>query len=252
PDQRGAFPLDVLREPNVGELGRWADAANGYLRVVTLAPNLKDSNECARFLRERKIIPSLGHTGTGYNQAHQALAPQGDFTLVTHLFNAMTGMHHRNPGVVGAVLASNVPAMLICDGEHVHPAVVKVITRAKTTERVILVTDAIAGAGIAEGKFSLFDQPVYVNHGRAQLADGTLAGSVLTLNRAVINARDFAGLAFGDALKMATENPARLLELEAKGMLSIGADADVVMMDEQTGDVKMTMVTGKQVFVKDS
>ena len=93
---------------------------------------------------------------------------------------------------------------------------------------------------------------MYVNHGRAQLADGTLAGSVLTLNCAVINARDFAGLAFGDALKMATANPARLLELEAKGMLSIGADADVVLMDEQTGDVKMTMVNGQKVFVKDS
>lgn len=251
PAQRGAFPVPVLREPDVHELGNWAEAAEGYLRIVTLAPNLPNANACAKMLRDRKIVASLGHSSAGYDQAHQALAPNGDFTLATHIFNAMTGLHHRNPGVVGAVLASNIPAMLICDGEHVHPSVVKIITRAKSTERVILVTDAIAGAGTVEGVFNLFDQPVYVNGNRAVLANGTLAGSVLTLNRAVINAREFAGISFGDALKMATANPARLLGLENSGMLSVGADATLALMDEESAKVKLTIVKGEIVFASD-
>ncbi len=248
PEQRGAFPREVLREPRVDEVSKLVDAAHGFLRVVTMAPNLPHSSEVAHFLHERDIVVSLGHTSATFEQACEAFVPNGDFSLVTHIFNAMSGLHHRQPGVAGAALLSAVPAMLICDGEHVHPGVVKILLRQKTAERVILVTDAIAAAGLKEGEYALFNQKVFVRAGRATLSNGTLAGSVLTLNRAVINARAFASIGFSEALAMATSNPARLLKLEISGTLHEGAEADIVIMDERTGQVQRTIVGGVETF----
>lgn len=248
PEQRGAFPRRVLREPRVDEVSRLVDAAGGFIRVVTMAPNLPGSREVARFLHEHGMIVSLGHTSATFEKACQALAPNGGFSLVTHVFNAMSGLHHRRPGAAGAALLSAVPAMLICDGEHVHPGVVKILLRQKTAEGVILVTDAIAGAGLEEGEYTLFDQQVLVRAGRATLSDGTLAGSVLTLNRAVMNARGFAGIDLSEALEMATSNPARVLKHGVSGTLHEGAEADVVVMDERTGQVRRTMIGGVEVF----
>lgn len=251
PEQRGAFPRDCLREPNAAEMARWVDAARGFLKIVTLAPNLPGAEAVANLLHARGIIASLGHTRAEYATARDALSPRGNFSLVTHLFNAMTGLHHRAPGVVGAALEADAPALLINDGAHVHPAVVKIILRATGIEKIILVTDAIAGAGMRDGEFELFGQRVTVRDGRATLADGTLAGSTLTLNRAVMNARDFAQIDLGDAVRMATRNPARVLNLDARGELREGADADIVVMHEETGEVKLTMVAGKVVYEND-
>ncbi len=247
PEQRGAFPREVLRAPDVDEMRCWLDAARGFIRIVTLAPNLPHARAVATFLRARGVVASLGHSNTDYETARAALTPRGEFSLVTHIFNAMTGLHHRAPGVVGAALESDATAMLIDDGLHVHPTVVKMLLRAKTTERVILVSDAIAGAGLQDSEFELFGQRVFVRAGRATLANGTLAGSVLTLNRAVVNARQFGEIAFGDAVAMATLNPARVLGLASRGELRAGADADVTVLNEETGEVLLTMVGGEVV-----
>lgn len=244
---RGAFPKGVLRSPAHDEIAQVIAAAHGQLRMVTLAPNLPGAIEAARQLQENGIMPSLGHTGATFDLAHGVLAPDGPFGMVTHFFNAMTGLHHRNPGVVGAVLASDVPAMLICDGEHVHPAVVEILLRAKTPRRVVLVTDAMALAGMPDGEGSLFGQTVYVRHGRATLDNGTLAGSVLTLNCAVLNALKFGKLTFAEAVTMATLNPAQVLNL-AGGTLSVGGDSDLAVLDHITGEVAVTMVRGKIVY----
>lgn len=238
PRQPGTFPVRRLQPPSPAGFERWLDAARGAVKLVTLAPNLSGAAEGARLLRARGVRVSLGHTSTTYEGARAALAPRGDFDIVTHMFNAMTGLSHREPGVVGAVLESDVPVMLINDGIHVHPAVVKVLVRAKTAERVVLVTDSIAAAGLGDGEYSIFDIPVTVRGGRATNPSGTLAGSALTLNRAVLNAVRFAGLPFGDALAMASANPAAVLGLADRGVLTAGARGDVVLMSEATGEAR--------------
>jgi N-acetylglucosamine-6-phosphate deacetylase len=246
PQQRGAFPLDVLHAPTIAEARECVAAARGYLRVVTLAPDYPQSLETARYLRDNGVRLSLGHSSASYEVAHAALA-SGAFALVTHVYNAMSGLHHRKPGVLGAVLSSDEPmGMLICDGIHAHPAAVKILLRALGTARVILVTDAIPGGGMTEGTFTMLGQTARIVDGVARLPDGTIAGSILTMNRAMTNAREFGALSLNDALKLATVNPARALGLSKKGMLAVGADADVVVMDD-AGNVALTMVAGERV-----
>ena len=247
PAQRGAFPLDVLHAPTLDEAREYLNAARGWLRVVTLAGNLPNALEVARFFRANGVRVSFGHSNTTYDVAHDLLA-SGNFDLVTHVFNAMSGLHHRQPGVLGTVLSSDtVSAMLICDGIHVHPAAVKILLRALGTERVILVTDAIPGGGMTEGTFTMLNQTARIVDGVARLENGTIAGSILTLNRAVMNAREFGSVSLNDALKMATMNPARVLGFSNIGTLEPGANADVVVMDN-AGNVSLTMVAGKIVY----
>lgn len=248
PQRHGAFPLVVLREPSVSEIAGLFEAAGGYMRLVTMAPNLPGSREAASLLKARGVVVSLGHSEATFRQAVEALAPLGDFSLVTHIFNAMSTLDHRRPGVAAAALMSDVPAMLICDGEHVHPDMVRLLVHFKTNHGVVLVTDSISGAGLGDGEYSLFGQNVTVRGRRASLPDGGLAASVLTLNCAVVNAQSFAGIDFGAALAMATANPARLLGWTECGSLESGAAADIVVMDEATGEVKRTIVAGEQVF----
>lgn len=245
PERHGAFPRAVLREPSVEEVARLVEVAGGCLRLVTMAPNMPGSLEVAHFLRSRGIVVSLGHSEASFAQAFAALAPQGDFTLVTHIFNAMSGLDHYAPGVAAAALLSDVPVMLICDGEHVHPDMIKLLWHIKKSDGIVLVTDSISGAGLGDGEYSLFGQKVTVRGRRVSLPDGGLAASVLTLNRAVVNVRSFTGMEFGEALAMATANPARLLGCDDCGVLREGAPADVVMMDEESGLVKRTMVRGE-------
>lgn len=243
PEQRGAFPVSVLHAPTLDEAREYLDAARGYLKLVTLAGNLPNASEVAHFFGEHGVRVSYGHSNTTYEHAHELLS-SGAFPLVTHVYNAMSGLHHRKPGVLGAVLSSdNVMGMLICDGIHAHPAAVKILLRSLGLERVILVTDAIPGGGMNGGEFTMLNQTARIVEGVARLQDGTIAGSILTLNRAVMNARAFADLAWSDALALATHNPARALGLASKGALAPGADADVIVMDT-SGNVTTTMVAG--------
>jgi N-acetylglucosamine-6-phosphate deacetylase len=244
PAQRGAFPIDVLHAPTIDEALEYLHAARGYLKIVTLAGNLPGANEAAKFLCENGVRVSFGHSSTDYATARDALA-SGNFQLVTHVYNAMTGLHHRQPGVLGAVLsADNISGMLICDGIHAHPAAVKILLRALGTDRVILVTDAIPGGGMTEGTFTMLNQTARIVDGVARLENGTIAGSILTLNRAVMNARAFGKLSLNEALKMATLNPARALGVWHIGQIDVGADADIALIDD-AGNVRLTMVAGQ-------
>jgi len=246
-EQRGAFPREVLHAPTLDEAREYVDAARGYLRIVTLAPNLPNALETARLLQSAGVVVSLGHSSASYELARDALA-SGAFALVTHVYNAMTGFHHRAPGVLGAVLSSDeIAGMLICDGLHAHPAAVNILLRALGVDRVILVTDAIPGGGMTEGTFTMLNQTARIIDGIARLEDGTIAGSILTLNRAVMNARAFGGLTLNDALKLATVNPARVLGAWNVGSLNDGADADIVLLDD-SGEVALTMVAGQVVY----
>jgi N-acetylglucosamine-6-phosphate deacetylase len=238
---------ELLREPNVDEIEDYIQAAKGYIRIVTLAPNLPHSRLVARHLRQMGVLASLGHSSASYEEAVSALSE--DFPLVTHVFNAMSGLHHRRPGMVGAILTSErAVGMLICDGIHVHPAAVKLLFRVLGPHRLILVTDAMPGAGLGDGIYRLLGQEVTVKEGKATLPDGTIAGSVLTMDRAVANMQAFTGCSLTEALKMATLNPAEALGLaHRKGCLAPGYDADIVFLDEQ-GQSQLTMVRGEIVW----
>lgn len=247
PEQRGAFPLEVLHAPTLDEAREYLNAARGWLKVVTLCGSLPNAPEVAQFFHANGVRVSFGHSNTTYEVAH-GLLTSGNFDLVTHVFNAMSGLHHRKPGVLGAVLSSDhISGMLICDGIHAHPAAVKILFRALGTDRVILVTDAIPGGGMTEGTFTMLNQTARIVDGVARLENGTIAGSILTLNRAVMNARVFGPLSLNDALKMATTNPARVLGLSNIGSLEPGSEADVAVMDN-AGNISLTMVAGKIVY----
>ena len=247
PARKGAFPAGWLQEPSVEAAEAILDAAHGHIRVMTLAPELPHAREVARLLRQQGVLPSLGHSAADYETAREAL--QADFPLVTHVFDAMTGLHHREPGAAGAVLDSTAAtALLINDGLHVHPAVVRLLARTLGPERLVLVTDAMEAAGLGDGEYRLLGQQVTVRGGEARLADGTLAGSILTMNQAVVNARKFASLEWGQAARMATLNPARLLGDTGRGALLPGHRADLTILAGDAGSVWLTLVGGEMAY----
>ena len=216
------------------------------LRLVTLAPEVEDGLARIRRLRTHQVVVSLGHTDATYEELVQGI--DAGATMVTHLYNAMSGFNHRTPGTVGAALLDDrVVVGLIADGVHSHRASVRLALRAKGADRVALVTDAIAGAGMEPGVYSLDGQEVLVDETAARLEDGTLAGSVLALDQAVRNVVAWTGSGVAEACRMASEVPARLLGLRAKGRLAVGFDADLVLLDDELR-VRATFAEGRCLF----
>jgi N-acetylglucosamine-6-phosphate deacetylase len=213
--------------------------------MVTLAPETAGSRELLRELARRGVVAAAGHSRAGTVELEGAIS--GGLTHVTHLFNAMPAMHHREPGLAGHALADDrLTCDLICDGEHVHPEFVRVAARAKR-ERLILISDRIdpppdpAAADFGSG-------PVREDGAALRLPDGTLAGSRLTLDRAIRNARSFGALELSEAVAACTSRPARLLGLEReRGTLRRGARADLVVLDDQ-GGVRETWIGGERVY----
>jgi N-acetylglucosamine-6-phosphate deacetylase len=214
---------------------------------MTLAPELPGALEVAAHLRAAGVVAAMGHTNTDYETARAAL--QGNFTHVTHTFNAQRGFGHREPGVFGAILASDdVSAEMIADTIHSHPGAMRVLVRCLGTDRIVLITDALAGAGLAQGQYDLLGGEVTVKDGRATLADGTLAGSVATLNQCVRNVHQQVGVPLAEAVKMASLNPARAMGFAGRlGSIAVGKDASLAIVDEQV-QVYLTMVRGNIVY----
>jgi len=213
------------------------------LRLVTLAPEVDGGLDRIRRLRARGVVVSLGHTDATYEQLLRGI--DAGAAMVTHLFSAMSPFQHRAPGAVGAALLDDrVVAGLIADGVHSHRAAVRLAMRAKGTDRVALVTDAMAGAGMEPGVYRLEGRDVLVDETAARLPDGTLAGSVLALDQAVRNVVDWSGIGVAEACRMASDVPARLLGLGAKGRLGVGLDADLVLLDDSLR-VLATFVAGR-------
>jgi N-acetylglucosamine-6-phosphate deacetylase len=201
------------------------------LRLATLAPEVEGALDRIRDLREHGVVVSLGHTDASYDQFVRGI--EAGATMVTHLYNAMSGFRHREPGAVGAALVDDrVTVGLIADGVHSHPASLRLAVRSKGADGVALVTDAIAGAGMEPGVYQLDGQDILVDDTLAKLPDGKLAGSVLTLDQAVRNVVEWAGASVAEACRMASEAPARVLALGSKGRLVTGFDADLVLLDE--------------------
>jgi N-acetylglucosamine-6-phosphate deacetylase len=247
PEKRGAFNASWLRGPLLDEIEALIDAGGGWIRQMTLAPELPGAFEVAERLGSAGIVAALGHSNTDYAEASRAL--RGPFAHVTHTFNAQRGFHHRRPGVLGAVLASDgATAELIADTVHVHPGAMRVLLRCLGPDRVVLITDAMAGAGLGEGHYELTGHDVWVKDGEARQENGTLAGSVATLDLCVRNVVDHVGVPLLDAVRMATVNPARVLSLEQqRGRIAEGASGDLVVLDKALRVVR-TVVEGRIVY----
>ena len=245
-EYRGAHRAEWLEAPSLGQLEAALEA--GPLRLLTLAPELAGADRVITFAREKGVLVSMGHSAATYEEALAGLEAGAGY--VTHLFNAMSPLHHRRPGLVGAALTHpGLTAGLIADGVHLHPAMLKMIYQTKGAAGLNLVTDAMAGMGMPPGRYQLSGQQVVVNHNSARLDDaaGTLAGSILTLDQAVRNMTKWSGCSLAEAVRMVTLNPARLLGLENKGRLAPGCEADIVIMN-QDGEIELTMRAGKIVY----
>jgi N-acetylglucosamine-6-phosphate deacetylase len=242
-NRAGAHTTHYLRRPSLDELRYFDPEA---VRVVVVAPELPDALPLIRALRERGIHIGLGHSVASYNQVVAAVAAGATFGV--HIFNAMGALHHRHPGIVGALLAErDLSLSLIADGVHVHPSLLSIVAAAKQVSHVCLISDSVAATGMGPGDYYLGEQRVITDERSARLANGTLAGAVLTLDQAVRNMVFLAGRPPAEALQMASATPAKLLGLTGKGCLSPGGDADLILLDE-TLTVVLTMIDGQIVY----
>jgi N-acetylglucosamine-6-phosphate deacetylase len=239
--RRGVHPPENLLPPKIETFERFWQAARGHLRMLTIAPELEGAAELIKEASGRGVCVSLGHSDADFTAAERGVS--NGARHATHTFNAMRPLDHRNPGILGAVLTdSRVSADVIADGVHLDPAIVKLFANAKGPENTVLITDATAATGMPDGRYRLGPLDVEVKDGRC-MADGKLAGSVLTMDRAVRNLAQFAEWTLPDAVAAATRNPARVAGLTGKGVLAPGADADFVVLNA-AGEVQQTFVGG--------
>ena len=229
--RRGVHPAEWIQLPSAELLQRFLRAAAGNARILTIAPELLGAIPCVKAAREAGLVVAMGHTDATYEQARAAIA-QGVRHAV-HVYNAMRPFSHRDSGVIGAVLTSSeVTGELIADGVHVEEAAMRMLLQAKGAAGVILISDGLSATGMPDGKYMLGKFEVTVAGGVCRNAEGKLAGSTLTLDRALRNVVAL-GIPLADAVRMLTLNPATLLGIEfKKGALRTGADADIVLLDE--------------------
>jgi N-acetylglucosamine-6-phosphate deacetylase len=240
--RRGIHPPEWIVPPSIPLLERLVAAARGSARILTLAPELPGAAELIAEARKAGLVISLGHTDASYAEAMAAISRGARHAA--HVFNAMRPFSHRETGVLGAILtSSSVTAELIADGVHVDDAAIRVLVASKGPQGVILVSDATAATGMPDGKFTLGTIEFTVAGGVSRNSEGKLAGSTLTLDRALRHMLDL-GIPLRDVLPMLTSNPARLLGLERrKGALLPGADADLLLLDDQL-EVAAVMTRG--------
>ncbi|HXC31179.1 MAG TPA: N-acetylglucosamine-6-phosphate deacetylase [Verrucomicrobiae bacterium] len=232
PARRGVHPVEWIVPPSLEMFAQFLKEARGTAQILTLAPELPGALEQIAAARQAGLVVSLGHTDATYEQAQAAI--EAGATHAAHVFNAMRPFSHRGTGVIGAVLTSpKVSAELIADGVHVDEAAMRMLVELKTAERAILVSDGISATGMPDGKYQLGMFEVKVSGGVARNAEGKLAGSTLTLDRALRNMVALR-VPLASALRMLTANPARQIGLGArKGVLAPGADADLVFLDDK-------------------
>lgn len=230
PKHVGAHDPNLLTEPTPRDVEALVEAAGGHLRMVTLAPELPGGLDAIRRLAGAGVVAAIGHTDATYDQARAAL--DAGATVGTHLFNAMRGLHHREPGPVAALLEHpDAYVELIADGVHLHPAVLRLAATRKP-RLAVLITDAMAAAAASDGNYALGPMAVEVRDGVARLADtGAIAGSTLTMAAAVKFAVQVAGLPIEDVVRAATATPAAMLGLDRVGLLRPGCTADLVVLD---------------------
>jgi len=243
--KRGVQPAEYLLQPDIAIFDRLFDAAEGNVRLMTLAPELPGATELTAHAVRRGVRVSVGHSNATAAETRAAIAAGA--TSATHTFNAMRTLDHREPGILGTVLTDDtIFAELVCDGIHTAPEMAKLWWRAKGAERGILITDAMSAAGMPDGEYRLGGFAVQVANGRA-MRDGVLAGSVLTLDRALKNCVAFTGASIDDALRLLTANPAAMTGLRDRaGRVAVGEPANLVAVGPD-GKLVATVLGGEVV-----
>lgn len=246
PSAIGAQNPNFLIAPSFENFKSMTGDAIDSVVSITMAPEVSGAKELASQLTDMGIRCSIGHTKATYEEAIEGI--KCGFCHSTHLFNAMTGFTHREPGVVGATFESDITTETISDGIHISYPSLRIAYKQKGTDKTLLVTDAMCACGMPDGTYALGGQPVIVKNGAARLENGALAGSVLTLNKAVKNILDNSEYKLYEIIKMASYNGAKFCKVDdKKGQIKENFDADLVIFDENI-DVKMTIVGGKIVY----
>jgi N-acetylglucosamine-6-phosphate deacetylase len=239
----GSHPVPLLRQPDPEELLYFDPETT---RILTLSPELPGSIPFIRAVRERGIQVGIGHSTATYDETLAAV--EAGATWGIHLFNAMGPLHHRHPGIVGALLTEDRLRLgLIADNVHIHPAVMRLIAAAKRAEGVTLVSDSVSAAGMPQGDYQLGSQIVQASTVGVRLANGTLAGSIVMLDQAVRHMVQLANRPLAEVLQMASQTPAEVLGIHTTGRLAPYYDADIVILDQNL-NVRLTMVRGKIVY----
>lgn len=240
---KGAHKADNILKPDYRFIQNYAD----IIRIITMAP---EEDFQFKFIKDvitnSDIVLSMGHTASDYETAVKAV--EAGISSASHIFNAMPPFHHRAPGAAGAVLNSSISFELVADTVHIHPAIFQILLNAKGKDKMILITDSMRAGSEQEGRWNLGGQEVVVKNNSARLNDGTLAGSVLTLDKAVYNIMKHTDLEIYEAVALASLNPARLINMDnSKGSIKIGKDADLIIFDEEL-KVDLSISGGKVIY----
>ena len=242
--RRGVHPAENLLPPSINTFDKLWQAARGRIRLMTIAPELDDAPEVIAAATKRGVCVSLGHSDASLDAARAGVAAGARHA--THTFNAMRPLNHREPGILGEVLTNpTVTADVIADGFHVNPLMIKLLLNIKGSQNTILITDAISATGMPDGHYQLGPIEVELKNGQC-LSEGKLAGSVLTMDRAIRNVMEFARWGLQQSLCAATVNPARVAGAKRKGVVEPGADADLVALTP-AGEVVATIIKGQLV-----
>jgi N-acetylglucosamine-6-phosphate deacetylase len=242
PKRKGMQNEKYLRHPNLEEMQLIFQEAGSLIKMVTIAPELPGGMELISFLKEKGVVIAIAHSDATYEEAKLAFASGASH--VTHCFNGMRPIHHRDPGVIVAAFEEkHVSLQAIVDNVHLHPAIIRLMHTLKGPEGMVLITDALQAMGLGDGNYIFGGHHVTVSEGIARLEDGTLASSTVTMNEALRYTVE-TGIPLIDAIKMASTTPANILALQQKGAITAGFDADLVLLDDEF-KVLWTMVEGQ-------
>lgn len=243
PSMIGAQNPRYIEKPSIDTFNFMVGDHLSAIRSITLAPEIEGAKELIEYLKDKGIVVSIGHSKATYKQAADGI--KWGICHSTHLYNAMTPLHHREPGIVGAVFDTDITTETISDGIHISYPSLRIAYKQKGINKVLLVTDAMMACGMPEGKYALGGQDVFVKDGAARLKQGNLAGSILTLDKAIRNIYKNSNYELYDIVKMATYNGAKHCKVEdRKGLIKEGYDADLVLFDEDI-NIKKVIIGGK-------
>ncbi len=249
-EKAGAQDRRYLLKPSIDLIDRLLELGEGYIKRITIAPEIEGALKAINYLREKGIIIAMGHTNATYDEAIRAI--EAGATLANHIYNQMRSFHHRDPGILGAVLTrDDVYVEIIMDKVHHHYAAREIVMRCKGTDKVALITDSIMATGLPDGEYMLGAQKIIIKNGISRLPDGTLAGSTLTLDEAIRNTVNHLKVPLQDAVKMATYVPAKIMGVESEyGSIKIGKHGDLVILDKNLNVLK-TIIDGEIIYNKE-
>ncbi|MBQ0138764.1 MAG: N-acetylglucosamine-6-phosphate deacetylase [Kurthia sp.] len=246
PKRVGAQPEEYVILPTVERFNKWQQLSGGKIKEITMAPEVEGGFEFVKELAQQGIIVSIGHSDASYEEVEKAM--QLGAKQATHLYNQMRPFHHRDPGVVGGTLMiDEIKTEIIVDFIHSHPKAVEFAYRIKGASNIILITDAMRAKGVPFGDYDLGGQMVHVTEKGAHLPNGALAGSILTMDVALKNMQQATGCSFEELVAMSSTNAANQMNLDTKGRVEVGADADLVILNKDF-TIQKTIKKGKVIF----